>query len=280
MTCDVMDRRLCSSVASLSMQPGAGDLLRGWRQRRHLSQLELSVRTGVSSRHLSCIETGRSQPSRQMVLYLAEHLSVPLRERNALLLASGYAPSYSSRALGDDSSDMRYVRDAVERLLASHDPYPAFVIDRRWNVVARNESTGVLLKDVARELLTPPVNALRVALHPSGLAPRIANLTEWSAYLLWRLDHQILATADTGLADLAGEVRGYPGIAKPDQHAANPADRVFVPLQVMNGSRELRLLNMVATFGTALDVTAAELVIEAFYPADPATAQALEGSTG
>ena len=184
MTCDVMDLRSCSSVASLSMQPGAGDLLRGWRQRRHLSQLELSVRTGVSSRHLSCIETGRSQPSRQMVLYLAEHLSVPLRERNALLLASGYAPSYSSRALGDDSSDMRYVRDAVERLLASHDPYPAFVIDRRWNVVARNESTGVLLKDVARELLTPPVNALRVALHPSGLAPRIANLTEWSAYLL------------------------------------------------------------------------------------------------
>ena len=215
-----------------------------------------------------------------MVLYLAEHLSVPLRERNALLLASGYAPSYSSRALGDDSSDMRYIRDAVERLLASHDPYPAFVIDRLWNVVARNASTGVLRKDVARELLTPPVNALRVALHPSGLAPRIANLTEWSAYLLWRLDHQILATADTGLAELASEVRGYPGIAKPDQHAANPADRVFVPLQVMNGSRELRLLNMVATFGTALDVTAAELVIEAFYPADPATAQALEGSTG
>lgn len=256
-----------------------GDMLRGWRQRRHLSQLELSVRTGVSSRHLSYIETGRSTPSRQMVLYLAEHLDVPLRERNALLLASGYAPRYSRLALDDDSSDMRYVRDAIGRLLASHDPYPAFVIDRQWDVVARNESAAVLLKDVAPELLIPPVNALRVALHPSGLAPRILNLAEWSAYLLRRLDHQMLATGDAGLAKLADEARGYPGVAKPDQKAANPIDRVFVPLHVMNGFHELRLLNMVATFGTALDVTAAELVIEAFYPADPATARALEGLT-
>jgi transcriptional regulator with XRE-family HTH domain len=260
------------------MQPAVGTMLRGWRQRRHLSQLELSARTGVSSRHLSYIETGRSRPSRQMVLYLAEHLNVPHRERNALLLASGYAPVYSHRALEDDSSDMIYIREAMHRLLARHDPYPAFVINRQWDVIARNASTVILLTGVAPDLLLPPVNALRLALHPSGLAPRIVNLAEWSAYLLRRLDHQILAAGDAELAELAREARSYPGIAQPGQQAANPADRIFVPLHLTNGSGELRLLNMVATFGTALDVTAAELVIEAFYPADPATAQELQKS--
>jgi transcriptional regulator with XRE-family HTH domain len=261
------------------MHPAVGGMLREWRARRHLSQLELSARTGVSSRHLSYIETGRSRPSRQMVLYLAEHLGVPLRERNALLLAAGYAPAYSHRALDDDSSGMRYVREAIERLLASHGPYPAFVIDRQWDVVARNESTAVLLEGAAPELLIPPVNALRLALHPSGLAPRIVNLAEWSAYLLRRLDHQILASADAGLVKLAGEARGYPGVAEPGQEAASATDRVFIPLRITSGGRELRFLNMVATLGTALDVTAAELVIEAFYPADPATFQALEQSS-
>ena len=259
------------------MQPVVGDMLRGWRQRRHLSQLELSVRTGVSSRHLSYMETGRSRPSRQMILYLAEHLNVPLRERNALLLAAEYAPVYSHRALDDNGSDMRYVREAIERLLASHGPYPAFVIDRQWDVVARNESTAVLLDGVAPELLIPPVNALRLALHPSGLAPRIVNLAEWSAYLLRRLDHQILAGADAGLAKLADEARSYPGVAEPRSRNSQSSRPGVCPLALMNGCRELRFLNMVATFGTALDVTAAELVIEAFYPADPATSQALEG---
>ncbi len=211
-----------------------------------------------------------------MILYLTEYLSVPLRERNAFLLAAQYAPAYSYQALDDNSSDMKYVREAIERLLASHSPYPAFVIDHQWNVVARNESTAVLLEDVAPELLIPPVNALRVALHPSGLAPRIVNLAEWSAYLLRRIDHQILAGADTGLAELAGEARGYPGVAEPGQEKVRLTDRVFVPLRIMNGGRELRFLNMVATLGTALDITAAELVIEAFYPADRATSQLLE----
>lgn len=215
-----------------------------------------------------------------MVLYLAEHLDVPHRERNALLLASGYAPVYSHRALADNSSDMTYIREAIERLLARHDPYPAFVIDRRWDVVARNASTAVLLDGVAAELLVPPVNALRLALHPSGLAARIVNLAEWSAYLLRRLDHQMLTAGDAGLAQLSREARSYPGVAEPGQRTADPADRVFVPLHLMNGFRELRLLNMVATFGTALDVTASELVIEAFYPADPATAEALEAPGG
>jgi transcriptional regulator with XRE-family HTH domain len=260
------------------MQPVIGELLRAWRQRRHLSQLDLSVQTGVSTRHLSCIETGRSQPSRQMILYLSEHLDVPARERNALLLAAGYAPVYSQRALDDDNSDMRYVRRALDRLLASHDPYPAFVIDRRWDVVARNESTNVLLAGVAPELLVPPVNALRLALHPSGLAPRILNLAQWSAYLLRRIEHQVLAGGDGELAQLAAEARSYPGIgtASPDKpDLPDLPDQVFVPLHYKSSDRELRFLNMVATFGTALDITAAELVIEAFFPADPATAQAL-----
>jgi transcriptional regulator with XRE-family HTH domain len=258
------------------MQPAAGGMLREWRKRQRLSQLELSARTGVSSRHLSYIETGRSRPSRQMILYLTEYLGVPLRDRNALLLAAGYAPAYSARALDDDGSDMRYVREAIERLLASHGPYPAFVIDRQWDVVARNQSTAVLLEGVAPELLVPPVNALRLALHPSGLAPRIVNLAEWSSYLLRRLDHQILAGADARLAELADEARGYPGVAGPGQQAASPTDRVFVPLRITSGCRELRFLNMVATLGTALDVTAAELVIEAFYPADLVTSQLLQ----
>ena len=257
------------------MQPVFGDLLREWRQRRRLSQLELSSRTGVSSRHLSYLETGRSSPSRQMILYLAEHLDIPLRDRNALLLAAEYAPVYSHRALDDSDSDMTYVREAIERLLASHGPYPAFVIDRHWEVVARNSSTSVLLDGVDPKLLNPPVNALRLALHPAGLAPRIVNLTEWSAYLLRRIDHQVLAGADPAVAELADEVRTYPGVAGPGVETADLADRVFVPLHIRSGSRELRFLNMVATFGTALDVTAAELVIEAFYPADPATSLAL-----
>ena len=211
-----------------------------------------------------------------MILYLAEYLSVPLRERNALLLAAQYAPAYSHQPLDDNSSDMRYVREAIERLLASHGPYPAFVIDRQWQVVARSGGNAVLLEDVAQELLIPPVNALRLALHPSGLAPRIVNLAEWSAYLLRRLDHQILAGGDARLAELADEARSYPGVAEPDQETAGLTDRVFVPLRIMSGCRELRFLNMVATLGTALDVTAAELVIETFYPADPATSQLLE----
>ncbi len=251
-------------------------MLRRWRQRRRLSQLELSAATGVSTRHLSYIETGRSRPSRQMILYLAEYLSVPVRDRNALLLAAGYAPAYSHRGLDDNAAGMQYIRAAVERLLSSHGPYPAFVIDRQWDVVARNQGTAVLLEDVAASLLIPPVNALRVALHPSGLAPKIVNLAEWSAYLLRRLDHQILASPDAGLAELASEARGYPGVAASSQAAASLADRVFVPLRIMSRGRELRFLNMIATFGTALDVTAAELVIEAFYPADPATTRALE----
>ena len=234
------------------------------------------MQTGVSSRHLSCVETGRAQPSRQLILFLAHQLDVPLRERNTLLLSAGYAPAYTEQALDNAGSDMTFVRDALDHLLASHDPWPAFVINRRWDVVARNKSTDVLLVDVAPHLLVAPVNALRLALHPAGLAPRIVNLAQWGAYLLRRIDHQVLTTGAADLAALAREARSYPNIdPAPSPQAHDPIDRVFVPLHVRSAGGDLRFLNMVATFGTALDVTAAELVIEAFFPADAATTGAL-----
>jgi transcriptional regulator with XRE-family HTH domain len=255
-----------------------GPLLKEWRRRRGLSQLDFALKAQVSSKHLSYVETGRSIPSRELVLHLAELLEVPLRERNGLLLAAGYAPVFSQRTLEDESSGMPFVRQAVSRLLASHDPYPALVIDRYWNVIDRNRSTGALVQGVAPELLEPPVNVLRMALHPNGMAPRIINLADWSGYLLRRLEHQILVSGDPSLAVLAEEVRSYPGVMDASCVDLGVEERVVVPLRLRGDRADLCLLNMVATFGTAVDVTTAELVIESFYPADEVTAEALRAS--
>jgi transcriptional regulator with XRE-family HTH domain len=252
-----------------------GPLLKEWRLRRGLSQLDFASRADVSSRHLSYVETGRSTPSRELVLHLAELLEVPLRERNGLLLAAGYAPVFSARTLQDDGSGMPYVRQAISRLLASHEPYPALVKDRYWNVIERNQPMAMLAEGVAPRLLEPPVNALRMALHPDGLASRILNLAEWSGALLRRLDHQVLVTGDPSLAALAEEVRSYPGVTEPSSLDLAGDERVVVPLRLRSDGVDLCLLNMVATLGTAVDVTAEELVIESFYPADELTAQAL-----
>jgi transcriptional regulator with XRE-family HTH domain len=252
-----------------------GPLLREWRRSRGLSQEEFALKAEVSSRHLSYVETGRSIPSRELILHLAELLGVPLRERNGLLLAAGYAPVFSSRTLEDNGSGMPYVRGAVSRLLASHEPYPALVKDRYWNVIDRNRSMVMLSEGVEPELLEPPVNALRMALHPKGLAPRIINLADWSGYLLRRLDHQILVTGDAALVALAEEIRSYPGVTEYSGVDSGGEERVVVPLQLRGNGVDLCLLNMVATFGTAVDVTAEELVIESFYPADEVTAKAL-----
>jgi transcriptional regulator with XRE-family HTH domain len=252
-----------------------GPLLKDWRRRRGLSQLDFASRAQVSTRHLSYVETGRSIPSRELVLHLAELLEVPLRERNGLLLAAGYAPVFSTRTLEDEGSGMPYVRGAVSRLLTSHEPYPALVKDRYWNVIDRNRSIEMLLRGVAPKLLEPPINALRMALHPDGLAPDIINFAEWSGHLLRRLDHQLLVTGDASLAALAKEVRTYPGVTEPSGIEPGGEERVVVPLQLRRGGAHLCLLNMVATLGTAVDVTAEELVIESFYPADEVTAQAL-----
>jgi len=249
-----------------------GGLLKDWRRRRRLSQLDLALEAGVSARHLSFVETGRSRPSREMVLHLAEQLEVPLRDRNQLLLAAGYAPAYAQHAI--EAPEMSPVRDALKRVLDGHDPYPALVVDRWWDMVDANASLGVLLEGVAPELLEPPVNALRVSLHPDGLAPRIVNLGEWRAHLLERVARQVAITGDERLKALHEEVLAYPG---PDAAVGHdPGADIALPLRIDAGGAELRFFSTISTFGTAVDITVAELSIEAFFPADGATAAALQ----
>jgi transcriptional regulator with XRE-family HTH domain len=253
-------------MTATGTRPPVGTLLRDWRRRRRLSQLDLALEAGVSARHLSFVETGRSRPSPDMVLHLADQLEVPLRERNHLLLAAGYAPVYAERPLEDP--EMEPVRRALDFLLAAHDPYPALVIDRRWNLVAANQSLGLLTALVAPALLEPPANVLRASLHPDGLAPHIANLGEWRAHLLERLDRQVALSGDGELAALRAELAGYPGPAE----THHIGDEVLVPLRLRAGESELAFFSTVATFGTAVEITAAELSIESFFPADAATA--------
>ena len=257
--------------------PGVGGLLRDWRQRRRLSQLDLALSAEVSARHLSFVETGRSTPSRELVIHLAERLEVPLRDRNSLLLAAGYAPVYRQTALEDD--EMAPVRDALDRIVRSHEPFPAIVVDRGWDLVTANApALGLLTSGVAPELLAPPVNALRVSLHPDGMAPRIVNFAQWAEHLLERLDRQIAVSAAADLVSLAEELRSYPGVGAASSRPSDVADRLFVPLVLRHDDQELRFFSTVATFGTALDITIAELAIESFFPADGVTSAALQRS--
>jgi transcriptional regulator with XRE-family HTH domain len=252
-----------------------GELLRQWRERRRLSQLDLSLQTEISTRHLSFVETGRSRPSRDLLLRLAEQLEVPLRERNHLLLAGGYAPAYGQMAL--DAPEMDAVRAALRQVLAGHEPYPAVVVDRGWNLVDANASVALFLERVSPELLAPPANVLRVSLHPGGMAPHILNLGEWRAHLLGRLRRQIALTADPTLAELYDELRSYPcDQPAPEREVPGPGE-VVVPLRIRRGDRELSLLSIMASFGTPLDVTVAELAIESFFPADAETRDILRG---
>ena len=247
-----------------------GKLLREWRVRRRLSQLDLASSAGISARHLSFVETGRSRPSPQMVLHLSEALEVPLRERNRMLLAAGYAPVYGQRPL--DAPELEPVRRALDLVLGGHDPYPAFVVDRRWDIVAANASAGLLLEGVADELLGPPANAMRVALHPDGVAPRIVNLGEWRAHLLERLGRQVVLSGDAELAALLEEVSSYPG--PPAEEPTHPGD-IVVSLRLRAGDRELAFFSTIAVFGTAVDITVSELAIESFFPADQQTSDYL-----
>jgi transcriptional regulator with XRE-family HTH domain len=246
-----------------------GDLLREWRQRRRLSQLDLAIQADISARHLSFVETGRSRPTSAMILRLTEHLEVPLRDRNALLLAGGYAPAYPEHPL--DGPELAAVRAALRRLLSAHEPYPALVVNRWWELLERNAPLGVLTEPVAEHLLAPPVNVLRLSLHPDGMAPHIVNLGEWRAHLLGRLRRQQAATGDARLAELFEELSGYPG-GEPGE--PGPAD-VVVPRRYRLHGRELAFFSMTAVVGTPMDVTIEELAIESFYPADEATAAAL-----
>lgn len=251
----------------------AGDLIREWRQRRRLSQLDLAIAANVSSRHLSFVETGRSRPTSEMILHLAEHLDVPLRDRNALLLAGGFAPAYPERGLAEP--ELHAVKNALKRVLDGHEPYPAAVVNRWWELVDANAGIALFTGDVRPELLEPPVNVLRLSLHPDGMAPRIANLPEWRAHLLARLHRQAEATGDPRLFSLYSELEAYPG-GQGDQGAQPPLPTdVVVPLRYRTAQAELSFLSITAVIGTPMDVTVEELAIESFYPADDQTAAAL-----
>jgi transcriptional regulator with XRE-family HTH domain len=251
--------------------PSAGVLLREWRQRRNLSQLELALRSAISARHLSFIETGRAQPSREMVLHLAERLDIPLRERNRLLLAAGFAPVFGERSL--EAREMAPVREALERFLTAHEPYPALVVDRHWNIVASNRGVAYITRGVAAELLAPPRNMLRIALHPEGLAPRTRNLADWSGDLVAQLRREIQTTHDPDLESLYEELLAYPGIstALSRAHPLTPHDIMLVH-ELRIDDKDLAFFGTFTTFGTARDLTLAELTIQAFYPANSETA--------
>lgn len=262
-----------------SPQSPVGSMLREWRQRRRLSQLELSLRAEISTRHLSFLETGRSVPSRDMVLQLADRLELPLRERNRMLLAAGYAPVYTETPL--EAPAMNAVRAAVRQILTGHEPYPAVVVDRYWNIVDLNASLGILTDRVSPALLAPPeANVLRASLHPEGLAPHIVNLGEWRSHLLGRLHRQVAFSGDARLAELERELRGYPcDQVEPEVEVPGPGELV-VPLRMRTEQGELTFFSTVATFGTPLDITLAELCIESFFPADEFTAETLRRFAG
>jgi transcriptional regulator with XRE-family HTH domain len=266
------------SVSPLPSAPGGkgvGPLLRGWREQRRVSQLELALRAGSSSRHISFIETGRSRPSEEMVLRLAEHLEVPVRERNALLLAAGYAPHYAETPLDDPA--MNALREGVERLIQGYEPYPALVVDATYNVLAANQGITMLLHGIPEALLTPPLNAMRLTLHPEGLAPRIRNLHAWRGHLLAQMERQVALSRSEPLRAVYEEVAAYP-VPDPGRE-----DELFdavpcfaLPMRIEHDGRVLSFVSSISTFNTPMDVTVSELAIETFLPADPATAKYLQ----
>jgi transcriptional regulator with XRE-family HTH domain len=262
-----------TALAHRAAPPAFGEHLRHWRRHRRLSQLDLAQEADVSTRHLSFVETGRSVPSREMVLRLAERLDVPLRERNALLVAAGYAPMYRERPLDDPA--LAHAKKAVELILKSHEPYPALAIDRHWNLVAANRMVPHLMGGADASLLQAPVNVLRLSLHPQGLAPKIENLVQWRAHLFERLRQQIQATGDGTLALLLEELRGYPVPEGAGEHIEGELLGVAMPFRFRTSFGVLSFISTTTIFGTPVDVTLQELALETFFPADEATAGAL-----
>lgn len=267
-----MDLALAPAPAS-RLRP-FGEHLRHWRQHRRMSQLDLANEAEISTRHLSFVETGRSVPSREMVLRLAERLDIPLRERNALLVAAGYAPMYRERPLDDPA--LAAAREAVQLILRSHEPYPALAIDRHWNLLAHNATVPPLLAGADAQLLQPPVNVLRLSLHPQGLASRIVNLGQWRHHLFERLRQQVQATGDTVLQALLAELKAYPVPADADAtRLEGEVLGVATPLRLRTDAGVLNFISTTTIFGTPVDVTLQELALETFFPADAATAAAL-----
>lgn len=255
-----------------------GPLLRAWRERRRLSQLALSELAQVSPKHLSFVETGKALPSPEMVLHLARHLDVPLRHRNELLVAAGYAPRHTAPAW--DADELAPIRQAVRAVLAGHEPAPAIVVDRRWNLVEANRAAAVLAEGVAPELLEPPVNVLRSCLHPAGLAPRIKNLDEWADHVLTNLVKQLQLAPDPPLETLYRELLAHADALGVRPRQPDRGTRPAVPLHLATADGEVRLLATIATFGTAVDATLSELAIEAFLPADADSLAILERRRG
>jgi transcriptional regulator with XRE-family HTH domain len=249
----------------MNVQP-VGSHLRQWRQRRRLSQLDLAMGADISARHLSFLETGRSSPSREMILRLAEQLEIPMRERNVLLVAAGYAPIFPERPLSDPA--LAPARAAIDVILEGHKPYPAFALDRHWNIVASNRALQELYEGVDPALLTPPVNAMRLSLHPNGVAQRIANLAEWRAHLLHRLRQQVELTADPKLIALQSELLSYPAPLEP--HTSHH-DAIIIPFKVRISAGLLTFGSTTMVFGTPVDVTLSEIAVETFFPADQQT---------
>ena len=253
-----------------------GELLRDWRQRRRMSQLLLAAEADISTRHLSFVESGRALPSREMVMHLAERLDVPLRARNMLLVAAGYAPLFRERPLTDPQ--LAAAREAVELVLKGHEPYPALAIDRHWTIVAANRALAPLVGAASAALLAPPVNALRLSLHPDGIASSIVNWHTWRAHVLARLQRQIEVSADETLAALRDELAGYPtppGAESANADSGTALNQIAVPLRLRTPLGVLSFFSTTTVFGTPVDVTLSELAIEAFFPADPQTAAAL-----
>ncbi len=259
------------TVSAASAAVPVGLMLREWRTRRRISQLELSSETGVSTRHLSFIENGRARPSRDMVMRLAECLELPLRERNALMLAAGYAPAYAQTPLSAES--MRDVRASLYSLVDAHQPCPALVADHAWNLVLANDAALSFAEGVSDELMTDPINIIRLVMHPAGLRSRVANFADYSEHVLIRLHRQLRATGDPAIRDLIRECQAYPGIGRPrgSSHAIAPV----LALRLATDATVLSFFTVVSTLGAPYDVTLDEIVIESFFPADAATAQAI-----
>ncbi|MGW7082502.1 helix-turn-helix domain-containing protein [Streptomyces sp. NPDC054871] len=270
-----------TTAVSTKESTGVGPLLRGWRERRKVSQLELALRAGSSARHISFIETGRSRPSEEIVLRLAEHLDVPVRDRNSLLLAAGYAPRFRETSMDDPS--MGALREGLEQLLRAYEPYPALVVDATYDVIAANRGIAMFLDGIPERLLQPPLNAMRLTLHPEGLAPKIRNLREWRGHLLHQMERQIALQRSDALRAVYEEVAAYP-VADPGVdvfEADGPQSGVpyfALPLRIEHDGHLLSFISSIATFNTPMDVTVAELAVETLLPADPATVKYLQSS--
>src|SRR6201986_3331480 len=266
-----MNAQSATARADRTQPVHIGDHLREWRQRRHLSQLDLAGDADISARHLSFVETGRAAPSREMVLKLAERLDVPLRERNVLLIAAGFAPAFPQRPLDDPA--LRSARQAIDLVLKAHEPNPALAVDRHWNLVSANRMVAPLMDGIPQRLMGQPFNVLRLAFHPEGLAPRTVNLAEWCAHLLERLHRQCEATADPELLKLYDDLRAF---KIPARAGPLPADSVAIPFKLRHHGEVLSFISTTMVFGTPVDITLQELALETFFPADDLTTRRLQ----